>query len=523
MKRAKKSSKLEENGKDEAGAGMGMPVGFVDDVDKWKGDAVLVLMHEEDCKKCDVASGWSSYVRALVKRKDFEGKKGSLTKAPLFDGDVGSLYVAGLGKVDDFTPARLRDALAAALRRIGRERNGSVLILSEKTEPEANVILGEAVELCGYVFDKYKEKKAEDAFALREIFISKPASSKETMSQIEVGRIFASAQKTARDLANEPGNVVNPLTLADRAEAFARDHGLSCEVWDEKRLEAERMGALLAVGQGSNTPPRLIHLTYKPRGEAKKKVVFVGKGITFDSGGLDLKPSDFMKTMKGDKTGACNVIGIMQGVAALTPDVEVHGIIAAAENMPSGTALRPDDIVRARNGKTIEIDNTDAEGRLVLADALSVASELKPDVIVDMATLTGACAVALGSWTAGLFTRDDALCDALCDAGKRRGERLWRLPMDDEKIGETLKSKFADLVNGAGRYGGATFAAMFLSEFVEKNIAWAHLDIAGVDFYREEWGVCSAGASAWGVRTCLDFVIGAERTRQKKRKRKKEE
>ncbi|MDR1874202.1 MAG: leucyl aminopeptidase [Synergistaceae bacterium] len=510
MKRAKKT-KVETDVKVEEGVQI-LPA---DSVERWRGDAVLVLMHEEDCRECTVADRWSPYVRTLVRRKDFDGKKDSLTKAPLFDGDVGNLYVAGLGRLEDFTPARLRDALTVALRRVGRERNGSVLILSEKTGPEADVILGEAVELCGYAFDKYMSKKDRDekdddekapAFSLREVCVPESGLTKEAKSRIEVGRIFASAQKTARDLANEPGNVINPVVLAEYAVSFAEKHGLSCEVWDEKRLESERMGALLAVGQGSKTPPRLIHLTCAPRGGAKKKVVFVGKGITFDSGGLDLKPADFMKTMKGDKTGACNVIGVMQGVAALAPDVEVHGILAVAENMPSGTALRPDDIIRARNGKTIEIDNTDAEGRLVLADALCLASELEPDVIIDMATLTGACAVALGSWTAGLFTMDDALCDALCAAGRRRGERFWRLPLDDEKIGETLKSKFADLVNGAGRYGGATFAAMFLSEFVEKGIPWAHLDIAGVDFYKEAWGVCSAGASAWGVRTCLDFV-----------------
>ncbi|MDR1730628.1 MAG: leucyl aminopeptidase [Synergistaceae bacterium] len=493
----------------------GIELRAAENPDQWKGSAVLVLMTEEDCKKCEVASAWKSQVKALVKRKDFLGKKGSLVKVPLFGGNVESLYLAGLGGDEDCTSARLRDSLAGALRRIGREHNESVLILTEKKGREEEILLGEAVELCGYVFNKYKGKANQDKsareneneFSLSEVFVPGSTLSKDWEAQTGIGRTFAAAQKTARSLANEPGNVVNPLTLAEYVAAFAKKQGLSCEIWDEKKLETEKMGALLAVGQGSKTPSRLIHLTWKPRGKAKKKVVFVGKGITFDSGGLDLKPADYIKTMKCDKTGACNVIGIMQGVAALAPAAEVHGILALAENMPSGTALRPDDIIRARNGKTIEIDNTDAEGRLVLADALCLASELKPDAIVDMATLTGACAVALGNWTAGVFATDDALCDALLAAGRRRGERLWRLPMDDEKIGETLKSKFADLVNGAGRYGGATFAAMFLNEFVEKGIPWAHLDIAGVDFYKEEWGVWAAGASAWGVRTCLDYVM----------------
>ena len=282
--------------------------------------------------------------------------------------------------------------------------------------------------------------------------------------------------------------------------------GLDCEIWDEKRLEEERMGALLAVGRGSATPPRLIHLSYVPK-KARRKIVFVGKGLTFDSGGLDIKPAEHMTTMKGDKSGGCNVLGIMKGVAALTPEVEVHGIVAAAENMPSGTAYRPDDIVRARNGKTIEIDNTDAEGRLALADALCLASEMKPDAIIDMATLTGACVVALGKWTAGLFSRNDALAESLLASARRRGERFWRLPAEDEKIEEATRSPFADLINSGGRYGGATFATIFLSNFVDKDIPWAHLDIAGVDFMEKEWGVYGRGASGFGVRTCLDYLI----------------
>jgi leucyl aminopeptidase len=472
-------------------------------VEEWKGDALLILAREEDCKKHAAAFPYGDYVKTLAKRGDFEGKKGSLLKVPLFENNVKNLYLAGLGKTEEYTGAALRDVLTAALRKIGRERNRTALVFLSGSDPETDVILGEAVGLCGYVFDKYKKKqKKEDGFTLETVFVINPDAKKTA-----VGLTFAGAQCFARDLANEPGNVLNPLTLADAAARLAKDLDLKCEVWDEKKLERERMGALLAVGQGSKTPPRLIHLTYPPKERAKKKIVLVGKGITFDSGGLDLKPSDFMKTMKGDKSGACGVLGILKGAAELEARAEVHGIVAAAENMPGGGAYRPDDIIRARNGKTIEIDNTDAEGRLILADALSLASELKPDALIDMATLTGACAVALGNWTAGLFTADEKLCEALLASAERRGERLWRLPMNDEKIGETLKSKFADLINGASRYGGATFAAMFLNEFVEKGIPWAHIDIAGADFMKEDSGVCARGASAWGVRACLDYVV----------------
>lgn len=484
-------------------------------IKKWKGDACLWLLTEENCKDRKPDFGlWDDVIKELLERKDFAGKKGSLLRVPLFGGSVKNLYLAGLGKEEDCSSTLMRDMMTYALRTIGRQRCESVFIMHEGNDKACSVqkpgkgsiscseVLAEAVGLCSYTFDKYKKKDDDKSFSLREVTISSLSQDK-----AEDGAKYAASQVYTRELANEPGNVINPQTLAERAEVLAAELGIECEVWDEKRLEQERMGALLAVGQGSATPPRLIHLVYRHK-KAKKKAVIVGKGITFDSGGLDIKPAEFMKTMKGDKSGACNVLGIMKGIAELEAKIEVHGIIAAAENMPSGTSYRPDDIIRARNGKTIQIDNTDAEGRLILADALCLASEMKPDVIIDMATLTGACAIALGNWTAGLFSRDDDLAEALLCSAARRGERLWRMPAEDEHIAETTKSPFADLTNSGKRYGGATFAAIFLGEFVEKGIPWAHLDIAGVDFYEKEWGVYSKGASGFGVRTCLDYLTG---------------
>lgn len=484
---------------------------FKDSAERWKGDALVLLLREEDCEGAE-ALPCGELVKELAARKDFTGKKGSLLRVPLFGGAIRNLYLAGLGKAKDCRSALVRDMLAYALRTAGRQRNETALVPSahlcggssgafEENGLSCSAVLAEAVGLCGYAFDKYKKKEEDDkGFSLREVAVAELVE-----KDSAEGLKFAAAQIATRELANEPGNVINPPVLAERAEALAKEAGLECEIWDEKRLEQERMGALLAVGRGSATPPRLIRLSYVP-GKAKKKIVFVGKGLTFDSGGLDIKPADFMTTMKGDKSGGCNVLGIMKGVAALAPEVEVHGLIAAAENMPSGTAYRPDDIVRARNGRTVEINNTDAEGRLALADALCLASEMKPDAIIDMATLTGACVVALGKWMAGLFSRDDALAEALLASAKRRGERFWRLPAEDEKIEEGTKSPFADLINSGGRYGGATFATIFLSNFVDKDIPWAHLDIAGVDFMDKEWGVCAKGATGIGVRTCLDYL-----------------
>ena len=463
---------------------------------------MLILLREEDCENLPPFDGeLTGILSALISRKDFTGKKGSLLRVPLVEGNI---YLIGLGKKEKCNLALIRNSLAWGLRTVGKNRGKSATVLiSHLNEYEGlSFALGEAGGLCGYVFDTYKTKgKDYEPFSLTEIY------SDVYDDDVSAGLKFADAQIFSREIANEPGCSVCPETMAVKAREVAEKYGLECEVWDEKRLSAEKMGAILAVGSGSKNPPRLIHLTYKPKDTASKKVAIVGKGITFDSGGLNIKPDNFMLTMKGDKTGACNVLGIMKGVAELGLGVEVHGFMSCAENMPSGSSYRPDDIITARNGKTIEINNTDAEGRLVLADALCVASEVKPDVIIDMATLTGACVVALGKSRAGLFVNDDELSGKILDSSSRTGEPFWRMPLEDDDIAESMKSPFADLVNSGNRYGGAIYAALFLKEFVSDGIAWAHMDIAGVDFRDKEYGIYPKGATAFGVRTCLDYLM----------------
>ncbi|MBR1658638.1 MAG: leucyl aminopeptidase [Synergistaceae bacterium] len=465
-------------------------------------DSLLLLLREEDCG--DLSSfdkDLREILSALINRKDVSGKKGSLLRVPLIEGN---LYLIGLGKKEKCSLNLIRDSLAWGLRTIGKNHGVKALVLLRHLNEYEGLpsALGEAGGLCGYVFDTYKTKdKDYEPFSLSEIY------SDVYDDKVSEGMKLAEAQIFSRSIANEPGCAVCPSTMAEKAKALAEQYGLQCEVWDEKRLADEKMGALLAVGSGSKNPPRLIHLTYKPKGTPSKKIAFVGKGITFDSGGLNIKPDNYMLTMKGDKTGACNVLGIMKGVAELGLNVEVHGFMSCAENMPSGSSYRPDDIITARNGKTIEINNTDAEGRLVLSDALCAASELKPDVIIDMATLTGACAVALGKYRAGLFTNDDDLAGKILASSERRGEPYWRMPLEDEHISESLKSPFADLVNCGERYGGAIFAALFLKEFVADGIKWAHMDIAGVDFRDKEYGIYPKGATSFGVRTCLDYLM----------------
>ena len=301
--------------------------------------------------------------------------------------------------------------------------------------------------------------------------------------------------------------------LAKIANDLALEKGLKINVLDESELAAKGMNALLLVGKGSATPPCLIHLEYTSKSPAVT-VAIVGKGITFDSGGLDIKPADSMLTMKGDKTGACVALGVIKAASELKLPISVHAIIGAAENMPGGNSYRPDDIIRAYNGKTIEINNTDAEGRVTMADTLAYACELKPDNVIDIATLTGACAVALGDTTAGLFTNDDKFGDEFLSAAATSGERFWKLPMDDENLRKKIKSPVADVVNSGGRYGGAITAAMFLENFVEKGRSWIHLDIAATDFVKEPYSYYVKGATAYGLRGIMAWLLnlaGADR------------
>jgi leucyl aminopeptidase len=299
---------------------------------------------------------------------------------------------------------------------------------------------------------------------------------------------------------------VSPQILAGEAMKIARQTKLRCTVLDEKKLAAKKMGGILAVGQGSANKPRLMILEYRPAKMTKNTptIGLVGKAITFDSGGISIKPSEGMQDMKFDKSGGIAVLGAMRAIAQLKPKVRVLGIVPAAENMPSGLAYRPGDIITTYSGKTVEIHNTDAEGRMILCDAITYAEELGCQTIVDVATLTGACVVALGQKRAGVMGNDEKLIERLKEAAKKTGERIWPLPCDDEFV-EAMKSKIADLKNTGGKWGGACTAAAFLSQFIKKA-KWAHLDIAGVGV----WGAdetTAAGSVGFGVRLLTTFIM----------------
>ncbi len=321
----------------------------------------------------------------------------------------------------------------------------------------------------------------------------------------KIGQILAQGQNQTRTIANKPGNVINPDTLAIQAKAIARKKGLKCKVYNHKKLTELKMGGILAVGSGSAHKPCLIRMEYKGKKTGKWDVILVGKAITFDSGGISLKPSAKMDTMKYDKSGGCTILGVMSMLSRLKLKLNVMGLVPAAENMPSHSSYRPGDIITTYSGKTVEIQNTDAEGRMILCDALALAAELKPAVIIDIATLTGACVVALGRHNAGLFGNNDKLLANLQAAGKMAGENTWILPSSEEYL-EQMKSKMADLKNTGGREGGSCTAAAFLGEFVNGN-CWGHIDIAAVADTSREVAYRGRGATGFATRLLGQYLL----------------
>ncbi len=372
--------------------------------------------------------------------------------------------------------------------------------------------VAEGAILGDYEFTKFKSKKSEggleEIVMAKEEYADKSFTIENAKKAIEEATIVAETTNLVRDIVNTPPNEIYPESFAKLATQLASEEGIEVQVLDEKDLENEKMGAFLAVARASANPPRLVHLSYKPQ-NPKAKVAIVGKGLTYDSGGLSLKPSDYMVTMKSDKSGASAALGIILAAKRLGLPVEIHAILGLAENMVGGNAYKPDDILTAKNGKTIEVKNTDAEGRLVLADCLCYAQEkVGPDYIIDIATLTGACVVALGEYTTGVMGHSDELKAAMLKAAKSSGELAAELPFN-RYLPKLLKSEDADICNiSSSRYGGAITAALFLSEFIEEKNKekWLHLDIAGPAYVQKAWGYNPYGASGAGVRMVIKWL-----------------
>ena len=372
--------------------------------------------------------------------------------------------------------------------------------------------LAEGFLLGSYEFNKYKEKK--EKYTLKEIifsteeFAGKKVDLKAANEGFKEAEIIASATNFTKDIVNEIPEIYTPQKMAQDALNLAKNiASIKCEVYDEKFLAKENMNAFLAVNRASVHKPRLIHLTYKPK-KSKKRIIFVGKGLTYDSGGLSLKPADYMLTMKSDKSGAAAALGIIKGAAELNLPFEIHAILGATENMIGGNAYKPDDVLISRSGVSIEVRNTDAEGRLVLADCLSYAQDFKPDILIDMATLTGACVVGLGEYTTGIMGNSESLKSEFKSKIKDSGELATTLDFNPY-LSELIKSQIADVSNCASsRYGGAITASMFLAKFIkdEYKDKWLHLDIAGPAYREKAWGYNQAGASGAGVRMNLYFL-----------------
>ena len=452
---------------------------------------------------------------AWLRSQGFSAKRGSSLTLRGASGPP-SVVLLGLGPrvASDLEAWRL--AAAALVRAAGEGGGSAALLVGDDLPggevPEIGAAIAEGAALAAYRFDAYRSTPAPRGVE-RLLVVGRG----EWAEGLRRGAVAAAAVAFARDLVNTPASDMTPRVLADRVrERLFGLEGTAVEVWDEHRVAEERLGGVLAVARGSAEPPRLVRATYTPQagpGDGTvPHVVLVGKGITFDSGGLSLKPADGMMTMKTDMSGAAIVLSVLSACADLRIAVKVTAIAPMTENMPGGRAQKPGDVLTARNGATVEVLNTDAEGRLVLADALSLASELSPDAIIDVATLTGAQLVALGKGVAALLGNDQALMDSLQVAGGRAGERLWPLPLPED-YKEHIDSEIADMKNiGRPREAGAIAAAMLLARFVD-GVPWAHLDIAGPARSDESAGYLSKGATAFGVRALLDFLAHYPATR----------
>ncbi len=441
-------------------------------------------------------------VAARVQRTGYRAKKGKVLAVQTEAGDV---LLSGLGEKPDVECYRRAVAAGRTAAASIRAKTVTVVLSGSAAASNCAAAAVEAFLLAGYRFSKYRAVDDADYAGPETLtVVTKGDGGRRGRAVVDRATTIADAVFFARDLINEMSSVKTPSFLAKTAKQTARENGLACEVWQKDKLRKENMNGILAVSAGSSEPGAFIRLRYTPKHRAKANVAIVGKGITFDSGGLSLKPAKSMEWMKQDMSGAAAVLGVMKAVAALKLPVAVTGYVAAAENMPGSGAQKPGDIIRYRNGKTAEVLNTDAEGRLVLADALCVAAEDNPDCIIDLATLTGACMVALGVDVAGIMGNDKSLVNALLRHGRESGELLWQLPLVEDYV-EDIRSSTADIKNIGGGWGGTITAALFLRSFVG-DAKWAHIDIAGPAFAEKAKPLAPRGGTGFGIRVLLSYL-----------------
>ncbi|MBA7473383.1 Cytosol aminopeptidase [subsurface metagenome] len=455
-------------------------------------------------------------ITQLIAEGEIKGKRNEITLIHSM-GKIAPerVVVAGLGKEEEITLSVIRGVAAEAcrfLRRVGATQVATIAhgagVGGIDAEKSAQAVT-EGAMLGLYTFRKHQTKEAEEGEIEQLLIVERD---EEKLAALERGcaggRIMAEATNLARDMANEPANYMTPTHMAEVAQRVADEWGFECRILEQADMERLGMGALLSVARGSRQPPKLILLNYKGGDPAKSPLGLVGKGITFDSGGISIKPSEGLGDMKGDMAGGAAVIATMRAIGELRPKVNVTALVPATENLPDGAALKPGDIVQASNGKTIEVVTTDAEGRLILADALCYARKLGLSPVVDVATLTGACHIALGDLCTGAFSNNQELVDSVIKAGEEAGEYIWQMPMYEE-YKEQNKSDIADIKNSAGRWGGAITGAQFLAEFVEET-PWVHLDIAGPSRAEKDRTYLVKGATGVAVRTLANLILTYE-------------
>jgi leucyl aminopeptidase len=461
-------------------------------------------------KELDRLSG--GLVKSVIDSEELKGKEGETVLLHLA-GDQGSkarrLLLVGVGDKADYQLGKVSQ-MAGTSGRFLRNRNIKSIGLLPRGEGDIEDIASTTVEgaIIGlFEPDKYRTVEKEKREVERIVVIVSGGKNDALQRGAERGRVVGEAVNYTRDLANEPGAYMTPTIMAERAQDLAKEFGLTIDVLDEAQMEKEGMGSLLSVSRGSEEPAKLIILKYSPAtpaGNDKSLLAFVGKGITFDSGGISLKPGENMELMKYDMTGGATVMGAMKAIAQLKPPIPILGVVPCSENLPSGKATKPGDVVRAMTGKTIEIINTDAEGRLILADAIAYAKKLGATQVIDMATLTGAVSIALGDVNAAILGTDQKLIDEVIAAGREVGEKFWQLPLDKE-YSKQIKSDIADIKNVGGRKGGTITAAAFLKEFAD-GLSWAHLDIAGTAWGDDAKPYRAKGPTGIAVRTLLNLV-----------------
>ena len=466
-------------------------------------------------KTLDEAVG--GLISRVIQTEEFAGKAGETAYFHVSGKGLKPrrLLLIGCGERDDYKAAQITQMGGTASRFL-RGKNAKTIAIVPRADGEVEkiaqaVIVGAIMGV--FEPDKYRTKDKEERTLDRIAVVIESADKKALQQGAERGRIIGEAVNFTRDLANEPGGFLTPTILAQRAQKVAKKFGLSIDVLDQRRMEKLGMGSLLSVSRGSDEPPKLIVMKYEPRKGGKRKpnglLALIGKGITFDSGGISLKPGENMELMKYDMTGAATVIGAMQAIAQLKPSIPVLGVAPCSENLPSGKATKPGDIVKAMTGTTIEVINTDAEGRLVLADAIAYAKKLGATQIIDMATLTGAVSIALGDVNTAILGTDQVLIDKVIGAGKEVGEKFWQLPLDKEYTNQ-IKSDIADIKNVGGKKAGTITAAAFLKEFAD-DTSWAHLDIAGTAWGDTAQPYRSKGPTGVAVRTLVEFIESAAR------------